>query len=138
MRRIVCPHCKTQRIFAARPPKDIVVVMPCPSCQELVVLFRNRVIALNRRIIEQGTREERKQHLGDIIDQFLEAGVLSSEQTDDGAESAATSEEAFRAAGEPSTDSLSKKPITQEELERFLRIDLKCIDNSAYFKRHFG
>jgi hypothetical protein len=138
MHMVVCPHCKTQRIFAARPPKDIVVVMPCPSCQELVVLFRDRVIALNRRIIEQGTREERKRHLADIIDQFLEAGVLNPEQTEDSAESTATTEEASLAAGQPSPDSLSKKLITQEELERFLRIDLKCIDNAAYFKKHFG
>jgi hypothetical protein len=29
-------------------------------------------------------------------------------------------------------------PITREEFEKFVRVDLKCLDSSDYFKRHFS
>jgi len=31
-----------------------------------------------------------------------------------------------------------KPHITPEEFDKFVRIDLKCLDNAAYFRRHFG
>ena len=75
---VVCPHCKAHRIVTIKVPKDVVVVMPCPSCHELIVLFRNRIIALSRRILERGTQEERKAHLADVIGEFLDEGLFYS------------------------------------------------------------
>ena len=136
----MCPHCKAHQIFTARVPKDVVVVMPCPACREWVVLFRDKVIAVSRRIIEQGSNEERKAHLADVIGEFLDAGVFAQEagyfqeQRQGGADSARPSPPVrpnqFFAS--PVT------PITQEELDRFVKIELRRLDNAEYFKKHFG
>jgi hypothetical protein len=29
-------------------------------------------------------------------------------------------------------------PISDKEAEKFTRVDLKCLDDATYFKRHFG
>lgn len=137
---VMCPHCKAHQIFTARVPKDVVVVMPCPACREWVVLFRDKVIAISRRIIEHGSAEERKAHLADVIGEFLDAGVFAQEA------------EYFHEASEGSPDSAPSArparpnprfaapitPITQEELDRFVKIELRRLDNAEYFKKHFG
>lgn len=132
---LVCPHCKSHRILAVRPPKDVVVVMPCPSCQGLVVLFRSKVIALSRRTLEQGSREQIITHIADVIGEFLDAGVFPgfAERGSTGPAPEAGTEEA------EDMDAASSVPlISPDELERFVKIELKCIDNPAYFRRHFG
>ncbi len=110
--------------------------MPCPACRELSVVFRDKVIPLNRRIIEQGTMEERKMHLATVIAEFLEAGLfprglgaIHTEPEHQAEEAGPDAEPLFE---EPPT------PISKEEFDKFVRIDLKCIDNPAYFRRHFG
>lgn len=125
---LVCPHCTSHRMLAVHPPKDVVVVMPCPACHGLVVLFRDKVIALNREILERGTREQVIGHIADIIGEFLDAGVFpgfGDHASDDTPEY------------EPEPQ-MPSEPISKEEIDRFVKIELKCIDNPAYFKRHFG
>lgn len=138
MNLVVCPHCKTHRIVTARVPKDVVVVMPCPGCSELVVLFRKKVIALNRTILESGTMEERKTHLAAIIAEFLEPGMFGfgvPARDDADAEAADEPETTGPHAGK---DSRRLPPITDREQERFARIQLERIDDPEYFKKHFG
>jgi hypothetical protein len=137
---VICPHCKSHRIVTAKVPRDVVVVMPCPSCHELAVLFRNKVIALSRRIIEHGSFEERKMHLAHVIAEFLEAGMLPFKD-DDGneEEAAATSLEGLAELRQDVEGThRNAKPISDQELEQFARFDLKHIDNAAYFKKYFG
>jgi len=135
---VVCPHCKSHRIITSNVPKDVVVVMPCPSCHELSVLFRNKVIPLSRRIIERGTFEERKEHFAQVIARFLEAGILpwQTAQPDGDSEAALGDDEAGPGFLEEAMKA-HREPITEKEFEKFVRIDLKCIDNAAYFKKHF-
>lgn len=137
MDSVVCPHCKSHRIVTAKIPKDVVIVVPCPACQELSVLFRNKVIPLNRRIIEQGSFEERKTHLASVIAEFLDESFFPSpESAGQPEQERPRRKHAHREASPKEFDGDS--PISEEELERFVRIDLKCIDNPAYFKKHFG
>ena len=139
---LVCPHCHSHRIVTAKVPKDVVVVMPCPVCHELAVLFRNRVIPLNRKILENGTFEQRKDHLAQVIAEFLESGLFSELDGEDEILSldAGTDASSSEDAEEQVFESVSTPipPISKEEFDKFVRIDLKCIDNPAYFKRHFG
>lgn len=130
MDRVVCPHCKSHRMVATQVPREVVAVMPCPACNELAVLYRGKVIGINRRIIEQGSKSERTEHLAEVIAEFLEAG-LPSFMTDH--EEGGESTEAVEAPQEHPV-----MPISDQEFEKFVRIDLKCLDNGAYFKRHFG
>jgi len=119
-------------------PKEVIAVLACQHCEELSVLFRGRVIALNKRVLESGTLEERKEHLADVIAQFLESGMLDFQAPQD-----QESQQEEQAPPRPARESVKSAPhqdmpISDQEMERFLTIDLKCLDNPAYFKRIFG
>mgnify|MGYP005855279269 CR=1 FL=1 len=105
--------------------------MPCPNCNELTVLFRDIVIPLDRKIIEAGTTEERAQHFAKVIAEFLEAGVMPF-QVSDGHGLVEFEEDDSETAEE------SMGAITKREIERFVKIDLKGLDNEQYFRKHFG
>ena len=138
---VVCPHCKSGRIESAKIPTDVVVVMPCPACRELCVIFRDKVIPLNRKIIEQGTMEERKMHLANVIAEFLEAGMFPPRGIEAMYSGRETPSEEKEETGAPQRETGPEEPmapISKEEFDKFVRIDLKCIDNPAYFRRHFG
>jgi hypothetical protein len=103
--------------------------MPCPSCNELTVLYRGRAIGLSRRIIEEGSKDERTRHLAEVIAEFLEHADMPFT-----VDTSALPAERAACAGESHEPLL---PISDQEFEKFVRIDLKCLDNGAYFKRHF-
>lgn len=140
MDMVVCPHCKSNRIITSRVPKDVVAVMPCPNCHELAVLFRDKIIPINRRILEEGSREERTQHLAQVITEFLEAGILPFHEggSDSGFDSGDF--DGDEAMEQPLVEGVHADldPISDKEAEKFTRVDLKCLDDATYFKRHFG
>ena len=134
MDRVMCPHCQSRKIASARVPRDVVVVMPCPACSELVVFFRRKVIALDRKVLEGGTRHERKMHIATIIAEFLEPGLLKfaipepvvhDDDSDD--------DDFLEADAEPQLP-----PISEREVREFTRIHLRRLDNADYFRRHLG
>lgn len=139
MRREHCPHCGEAGFHVVRLPKEVVAVMACQRCHELSVFFRNKIIPIDRKILETGTFEERKMHLADVIAQFLEAGLLPLEQASD-EEGAIENDVESGKVEKPRRRRVRQKnmPITDQEMDRFVRIDLKCIDNPTYFKRIFG
>ncbi len=136
-----CPHCGTPRIITSKVPKDVVVVMPCPNCRELVVLFRNKAIALSRKIMENGSFEERKEHIAEIITEFLEPGMLGLPSGDAGPGFEVDGEaESFvrDLAGAEDDADVEPGPISEKEFDEFVRLDLDRIDEPNYFKKHFG
>lgn len=118
------------------------MVLPCPNCHELVVLFRGKAVALSRRIMERGSFDERKMHIAEIIAEFLEPGMLGlpisevSYQGDETVEDELPA--ALEAEPQPRPRRRLGKPITEKEVDRFVRVDLNRIDEAAYFKKHFG
>ncbi len=145
---IVCPHCNAQRIVTADVPKDVVAVMPCPSCNELSVLFRGKTIALDRKIIEEGSFEERKEHLSEVIAAFLDAGLLPppgefnfSPQEEVSFDDTPVRRPRRRKIRRPLpiTEVHGEGgPISDQEFDQFVRFDLRSIDDPAYFKKYFG
>jgi hypothetical protein len=137
-----CPHCGTPRIITSKVPKDVVVVMPCPNCRELVVLFRNKAIALSRKIMEQGSFEERKDHIAEIITEFFEPGMLGLPLSENGAgfelDDSADSETDDFSELFDADSTTAKGPISKKELDEFVRLDLNRIDEPNYFKKYFG
>lgn len=136
MNRVVCPHCRSGRLAESVLPKDVVIVKQCPACGELVVMFRRKVLALNRKILERGTTHERKMHIAGIIAEFLEPGLLKF-----AAAAADFEPNDIEADGEesaPPPRRQGKKPISEDELREFARVHLRQIDNGDYFKRHLG
>jgi hypothetical protein len=148
MNALVCPHCKSHRIVTSKVPRDVVVVMPCPACGELTVLFRDRAIALDRKIIEHGSNEERVTHFATVITEFLESGILPFDEVHfEGAFEQSRPmpprKRAPRARKRPPSppamdDHLFEPSISQEEIDRFIAHELKQLDDPVYFKRHFG
>lgn len=160
MKVVSCPHCGSQRIVIAKVPKDVVVVQPCPVCHEFVVLFRRKVIALNRAILEKGTFDERKAHIAEIIAEFLEPDLFASESGEEAAspfdglfrqmaeaEDGAPGDAGDEAAGEADEaaedgafddDEEDEEGISEEEVDRFVRVELKKLDDPRYFRKHFG
>ncbi|MDX9974125.1 MAG: hypothetical protein RBU21_14160 [FCB group bacterium] len=147
MKHLSCPHCGSNRIGANRIPKDVVVVLPCPACHELVVIFRNKTAAANREVLENGTKEQRKAHIAEIVMEFLDSLVFRSFPMNLGGESG-ESIEANKdgdflddAELEEEVESIAKglsSEITQREIDRFVKTDLQRIDDSSYFRKYFS
>ena len=134
MERLVCPHCQSRRIASARVPKDVIVVMPCPACSQLVVFFRRKAVALDKSVLEKGSRQERKMHIAGIIAEFLEPGLLKFAIPEPFIDDEDAEEEDFLEADrEPELP-----PISERELKEFTRVQLRRLDNPEYFKRHLG
>ena len=137
MNVVNCPHCGNHRIVTQRVPKDAVVVMQCPNCSELGVFFRNKVMALNRQILENGSIEEKKAHIAEIIAEFLEPGMLNfpmSGMLREGDDESMGDGDEF-----PEMDSaLADAPISQTDMDEFLELELHRIDEEHYFKKYFG
>lgn len=146
MKAVVCPHCKAYKISTIGAPKGVVVVMPCPACHEWIVAYRNKVIALNRHIIENGARKERVAHWAEIIDEFYEAGFFSDAiqgLPDLLSEAGLAGMLEFGPENSPFAPearvnpSQRQVPISDDEVESFVKIDLENIDDPVYFKKHF-
>lgn len=135
---VVCPHCKSHRASTASVPKEVVVVMPCPSCKEWSVAYRDKVVALKREVLMSGTRKARILHLAEVLSEFLEAGVFPGPGLDPELRAAFGTDMDQDFDDDYIDEAEELDPISESEVEKFTRIDLKCIDNSAYFRRHFG
>ncbi|MEA3366386.1 MAG: hypothetical protein U9Q79_12165 [Candidatus Hydrogenedentes bacterium] len=144
MSTVTCPHCGKTRIVTTKIPRDVVVVFPCPECHELVVLFRGKVVGLKRDILQNGTKEERRNHIAEIVEEFLPPELFSGDMDLDAWQGGPS----FPFAGQPPRGRWKRQqeegeeegngPITDEEAERFYRFELQRIDETQYFKRHFG
>ncbi len=144
MNLVVCPHCNSHRIVTTKVPKDVVVVMPCPSCSELVVLFREKVIALDRTLLEQGSQEDRKAHLAGVISEFLDPSLFkftslptAEIREPQEAESPDFTPDSLQVVESKPEEPRWSTPISDREFERFTKFQLKRLDNVEYFRRHF-
>ncbi len=133
MNVVACPHCGTKRIVA-RVPKDWVAILKCPNCNELVVLFRGKVIGVDRDTLEHGSFEDRKSHIAEVITEFLEPGMFGL----DSDEKEPASRDGEELVVEAEVDASDSRPISKREMDRFIRFDLQRIDEETYFKRHFS
>lgn len=142
MKRLECPHCHETKISHARFAKDVVVVMQCPSCDELIVMFREKVVGLDRSILEHGEKEERKMHLATVIAEFLDPEFLDIKLEDlasgIGLGTRAYEGDAGDLAEIEEDDSPGQGPISDAELRSFRRDELKQLDDTEYFKRFFS
>lgn len=133
MSEMVCPHCQSEDFGSAKVPRGVVAVMPCPKCSELVVRFRNKAIALNKDVLYNGSREDRKMHLAEVIEEFMEEGILSIDML----QSPQFNQGEVVEEVDDSMDAEELKPISDRELKRFIDIDLDRLDNVDYFRKNF-
>ena len=140
MEEITCPHCGHDHEFDSDLPNDVVVVLPCPECHNLVVLFRNRAIGLDRKILEGGSFEERRGHIAEKLEEHrfeiaegiaevLESGIPWRDGVKGG--EAAESKKSDAVEGD------DEEPITKGDVDDFVRLELHRIDDAQYFRRTF-
>ena len=134
MIKIECPHCGASGSITP-PPKEFIIIAPCPQCGELVVLFREKVVAINRSILTSGTFEEKRQHIAEVITTFLDSvGPLPPSGFSDIA--------AIGGFGEGAEIDLAPTDqsggITEKEVRDFINIDLNLIDKREHFEELFG
>ena len=142
---VQCPHCGAKGQIMV-PPVGSIIIGPCPQCKELVVVFCGQVLALEKQIMENGPLEERQEHLLSVLNDFLRDRVTKlmsdaekggESRMNDGFDAPEEAAEGPEADSE-NTTALPEGSITQTELDRFLEVDLKLLDNKAYFKSVFG
>ena len=125
-----CPHCSSRTLPVTRIGGHVVAIMNCPCKEELLILYRDKVIPLKRSILEDGSFDDRKEHLGEIAARVFEWGVRAAQAN--GAEAAFDF-----ALGDHGVEVDHEPMISEEEFRKFVKVDLKCLDNPAYFRRHF-
>ena len=127
------------------PAVGAIIIGPCPRCSELVVVFCGHVFALDKETMENGSTDDRREHLLGVLMEFLHDRIsrLLSDDVEllegEPGEEVAETDDGY-ASGIPSFDEnpqAGKNPISQTELEIFTNVDLKLLDNKAYFKSVF-
>ncbi|MFP4173526.1 MAG: hypothetical protein ACLFV4_11505 [Candidatus Hydrogenedentota bacterium] len=160
---IVCPHCHTKGQVAV-PPTGALVIGPCPKCEELVMVFSGVALPLNKDILVNGSAEDKRQHLMEVLTTFLDrqiSGLVqeleasSSSPDEQPSEFGEESEDGFdmtservHGQGEAREGHGSKSSrvsreggstaISQREFEDFVRKTLPMLDNKDYFRKTFN
>lgn len=141
---VQCPHCGARGQIMI-PPVGAIIVGPCPQCRELVVVFCGYVLSLDKERMESGSLAEQRDHLLSVLTEFLQDQVtklLSGETPMEEGEMGDYYETPSESSEGNPEASESSKPrdggqISQSEFERFTEVDLKLLDNTAYFKSVF-
>jgi hypothetical protein len=125
------------------PPLGSVIVGPCPSCSETVLVYDGTVMPLDKEIIADGSAEEKKQHLLEAIvdmaagkiDDMIENGDIGGESTEQSSES---SKSPRKKKLMPSVRDKKAPYISREDVSDFINIDLRLIDSKNYFDKAFA
>ena len=122
---VQCPHCQAQGRVRFPLVGVIFIIIPCPECEGMFVVFLERVLALDTETMTGKDQEEKQAHLYDVIASFLEEriAVMVGAQTN--------------SASEPSPEDNNPCPITDEEMLD-LSDTLKLLDNAKFFRAIFG
>ena len=157
---VICPHCGAKGQIML-PPVGAIIVGPCPECKGLVVVFCGQVLALDNEVMLNGSIEEQRDHLMNVLTTFLQDRVvdLVSEQADPSGVSALsdsvdmteddgapvqTPKHSPEAAHEQNDSELQEvtrptgRGISDDEKRAFVDMELRLLDNKNYFRAIFG
>ena len=144
MVEVKCPHCSVRGQILL-PPLGAIIVGPCPNCEEMVVVFCGRALALDREIMLHGADLEKHEHLKGVLIDFLETRIATvvEQLSPDVADSLRDySPEAL--VGDGIDESVRTPPdpvipqiISDSEFQEFVQSDLPLLDNPDYFKTIF-
>ena len=149
---VQCPHCGARGQIML-PPLGSIIVGPCPECHNMVMIFSGRVMKLDNRIMTEGDRSDKHEHLMAVLNTFLRDRVnklLDNEEAESKTapeDDAEVTHQVVNASPEtegPVVPPLGKKaepitggPITPSEMDTFLNVELRLLDNKEYFKTVF-
>ena len=145
--KIKCPHCGVEGQLVL-PESDALIIGPCPECNNTVVIFAGKALALDKEFLTRATKEEAYNHLYGVLEGLVRekldkvfnsafpAAPLDSPQEDADALEDETRDES------PDISTLSNasdtSAISAGELHAFIQEELPLLDNRDYFKAIFG
>ena len=129
-----CPGCGEQKTIDL-PSKSSAALAVCLSCGEIIVIYKECVVCLDKHILASGSVEEKRRHVAAMILEFVqhEKNAKESVDLDTGSLELPCLEQIER---EEVADEMPL--ISSKEAEDFCRIDLNLIDKEAHFTRIFG
>ena len=137
---VKCPHCGARGQIML-PPIGSIIIGPCPECQELVIVFCGRVLALEKEIMLHGSFDEKREHMMEVLTEFLRERIdkLIVEEAEM-REKAARGEEAPKGSApeETAAEPSARSAISQEEMDAFKNMELALIDDKDAFEKIFG
>ncbi|MDP7639648.1 MAG: hypothetical protein QGG73_08020 [Candidatus Hydrogenedentes bacterium] len=109
-----------------------------------MAVFCGQVLPLNKEIIENAGIDDKRSHLLEVLTGFLHERV-GKLMTDEGAIAdscehydSADAESLDFEQGEEPAEAVAQSAISQTEVDQFLDVDLKLLDNKAYFNSVFN
>ena len=131
---IECPGCGEQKTIDL-PSKSSAALAVCLSCGEIIVIYKECVVSLDRHILANGSVEEKRRHVAAMILEFVrhENETKDSVELDTGSLELPCLEQIER---QEAVDDLPL--ISSKEADDFCRIDLNLIDQEVHFNRIFG
>lgn len=138
---LTCPYCGEKKSIELPGEKSVAIAV-CLHCAEVIVIYKQHAIALDRNVLATGSVEEKREHIASMILEFAqkESGSASRNQlVENIVDRPECTDERFCMElldSDRSEDGAT--PITARELGDFRRIDLNLIDNSTYFDHVFG
>ena len=97
----------------------------------MIVLFRGKIIALNRKILLHASSEKRRRYLVKIVVEFVDFILVEMKAMGLFAELEEAEDAKSEDAAEPEA-----RVITEEDVERFRNEELAQLDDATYFKEH--
>lgn len=142
---VTCPHCGAHGQIMT-PPNGAIIVGPCPECEDMVVLFCGRVFPLDSETIKHRPPEEKKKHLMDVLSKFLSQRIdfifdRSIGETEEDLHAQASDSHDDHAHEENAPAAPIRAPraqISDDEVHKFVQVDLPLLDNPEYFESIFG
>lgn len=136
---VKCPHCQMRGQISV-PPMGALVFGPCPQCGELLLVFCGRVLQMDKDIMMNGSDDEKHGHLMDVLTEFLDGRVRQMlDNSPDLSEEIRKQVGGIADAGLPSAfQPETCADIGQHEVDQFVNVDLKLLDNNDYFRSIFG
>jgi hypothetical protein len=121
---------------------------PCPICGDPVALYSTRVIGLKNRLSGSGDSGEEIQELARVIMEYINnhSGPVDEDgierliqETDASVNSGRETKDPEHALSVlPSIRNPEDPPITREEVDDFLKIDVHLLGKKEYFDKYFS
>jgi len=131
---IICPGCGEHKTIDP-PTKSSAALAVCLNCGEIIVIYKECVVSLDRHILASGSVEEKRRHIAAMILEFVrhENALKEASKPENSSPEPCCLETIER---QGTVDDLPL--ISNREAEDFCRIDLNLIDKEVHFNRIFG
>jgi hypothetical protein len=140
-----CPHCGALGQLML-PPLGAIIVGPCPHCHEFLVVFCGHALPLDKDIVQNGTPEEKQQHLLDALMGFLDEQLTEligrAEESRDSLDTEPVFGERDALVNDPEEDVSwplldEVTAISDAEVADFVNSELPGLDRGDYFRDVF-